>query len=170
MNKDGENVDKTKILCISKLIWTGYYPKFCSFLSNTELLSSVYNRHPPKAAHCHGKEKKRREVEFWLNFAMSSPSKQSNSTPMFSKCGLLPLFTACQGCCGGRKDGEGFPLCVSARRRESRRDLLHMDVSWHVFFIMHSASQGVRAFVFVCVCLCVFVFVVGGGGCVTERI
>lgn len=36
---------------------------------------------------------------------------------------------------------------MSARRRERRRDLLHMDVSLHVFFIMHSASLGVFAFV-----------------------
>lgn len=62
-------------------------------------------------------------------------------------------------------------VCASARGRERRRDLLHMDVSWHVFFIMHSASLGVLcicACVCVCDCMCVFEF--GGGGRVTERI
>ena len=35
--------------------------------------------------------------------------------------------------------------CLSARRGERRGDLLHMDVSLHVFFIMHPTSLGVCA-------------------------
>lgn len=104
---------KTKISCINQSHQDGSrVPSCCAFLSNSALPRSVYYRNPLSSALWYGGEKKNGEVEFWQNLGVSSPSKQSNSPLLFSKCGLLPLSTACQGCCGGRKEGEGFPLCM----------------------------------------------------------
>ena len=179
---------KTKISCINQSHQDGSrVPRCCAFLSNSALPGSVYNRNPLSSALWYGREKKNGEVEFWQNLGASSLSKQSNSPLLFSKCGLLPLSTACQGFCGGRKEGEGFPLCVcmcvsvcmrvhvcvciweclSARRGERRGDLLHMDVSLHVFFIMHSASLG--CFVHPCACARVSVCA-GTGVCACSKL
>lgn len=97
---------------------------------------------------------------------VSSPSKQSNSPLLFSKCGLLPLSTACQGCCGGRKEGEGFPLCVTEcvclPGIENQEDICRI---W-LYLCTSSSLHILHLCVYMCICVCVFE--VGGGVCVTE--
>lgn len=62
----------------------------------------------------------------------------------------------------------GTRECVCLQEKE-RRDLLHYDVSFYVFFVMHSAFVFECVHAQVCVCVCVRLKL-GEGGCLAGHI
>lgn len=160
---------KTKISCINQSHQDGSrVPRCCAFLSNSALPRSVYYRNPLSSALWYGGEKKNGEVEFWQNLGVSSPSKQSNSPLLFSKCGLLPLSTACQGCCGGRKEGEGFPLCMCVCVCVFVRIRVHVCVYMRVFVCQERGKKG-RSAAYGCIFACLFHYASRISGCLCIR-
>lgn len=136
-------------------------------------------KHPPLEGHHDTGNNEKAGVEIWQNDGASLPLKLSNSLLLFTRCGLLPVALAYQGCCGGRDQGEGCPLCLRTCvflcvcRRMQSSDSLHKDANIDdVFSIRRSPRRSIYSSFCVCVrtCACVRAKTLGRWLCVGAHL